>query len=155
MPKYTPENLIPALRHFVEARDAALKLGLTDNGGAIHSVTRIVELLSLAICYPGLSHINNLKSDLTAEISIAAHEAREQGKTIQIEHVMPQRAFSVAICDLIESGCSDTELIDYIRTTYRLVLLTPQERSQVDKVNRSKMTPDRIADAGIELNRGE
>jgi len=35
MRKCTPENLLPALRLFVEARNKANKSGFADNGGAI------------------------------------------------------------------------------------------------------------------------
>ena len=45
MGKYRAENLIPALRLFIEARNKAIEMGFTDNGGAIHSVERIVDIL--------------------------------------------------------------------------------------------------------------
>src|SRR5690554_2514428 len=70
--KYHSKNLMPALRLFVEARNKAVESGFTDNGGAIHSVERILDILSMHICYPHLSHINSLKSDPAAEISVAA-----------------------------------------------------------------------------------
>jgi hypothetical protein len=39
--KYNTENLLPALRLFIEARNKSLEGGFTDNGGAIHSVERL------------------------------------------------------------------------------------------------------------------
>jgi hypothetical protein len=75
--KYTPENLLPALRLFIKARNKALNAGFTDNGGAIHSVELILDILCQRVCYPG---INNLKKNKNAEISVAAHEARECGE---------------------------------------------------------------------------
>lgn len=60
--KYTEENLLPALKLFIRARNEALTLGFTDNGGAIHSVERILDILSQRIKYPNLSHTNQLKN---------------------------------------------------------------------------------------------
>ena len=43
--------MLPALRHFIEARAKALSYGyITDNGGAIHSVERILNIFSLRLC---------------------------------------------------------------------------------------------------------
>ena len=76
---YHVGNLIPALRLFIEARNEALKLGFTDNGGAIHSVERILDILSQRIVYPTHRHINVYKTDPYVEISIDAHRVRERG----------------------------------------------------------------------------
>lgn len=156
MPKYTPENLLPALRLFVDARNEAFDGGFTDNGGAIHSVERIVDILSCGLCYPHLSHINNLKSDPKAEISKAAHEARQRGERlkIKIEHVLPQRAYARKIIEIVNDRGSDEDVIRYIKENYRLVILTDEETVAINKINRSKITKDRIADAGIELYEG-
>lgn len=67
-PKYRPENLLPAMRLFVRARDEALELGFTDNGGAIHSVERIVDILGLGLRCPQISQGNMLKRHPDAEI---------------------------------------------------------------------------------------
>jgi hypothetical protein len=151
MGKYNEKNLIPALRLFAEARNKALESGFTDNGGAIHSVERIVDILSLSLCYPHLSHINNLKNDPTAEISLEAQKARQRGEPIKIEHVMPQRAYAREIIKVIEAGDSDDDLVAFIKNNYRLVLLTKEETAMINRLNRSKITDDRIADAGIVL----
>jgi hypothetical protein len=153
MRKYNEKNLIPALRLFVDARNKALEGGFTDNGGAIHSVERIVDILSMNLCYPHLSHINNLKKDLAAEISVEAQKARQRGDLILIEHVMPQRAYARKIIKVIETGGSDEDLIAFIKGNYRLVLLTKEETSKINRLNRSRITNDRIADAGIVLDK--
>jgi hypothetical protein len=149
--KYHAENLIPALRLFIRARNEAVASGFTDNGGAIHSVERILDILSVHLCYPHLSHINNLKRDPKAEISAAAFEARKRGERLLIEHVKPQRAYAKAIIDVVNAGASDEELVVFIRQHYRLVVLTADETIALNRLNRSRMTDDRIADAGIIL----
>ena len=151
MGKYHHENLIPALRLFIEARTKALEGGFTDNGGAIHSVERILDILSMHLCFPHLSHINNLKADPDAEISVAAHEARSRGERILIEHVLPQRAYAQKIIALVNEGATDADLIAFIKANYRLVLLTPEETTRINRLNRSRLSDDRIADAGIKL----
>lgn len=150
--KYTVENLIPALRIFVKARQEALNNNFTDNGGAIHSIQRIVDILSMSIVYPHLSHVNNLKTDPNAPRSLAADQARRKGRTVKIEHVAPQREYSQKICKLIEGkNCTDKQIIKFIKKHYELVLLTEQETKHLNKMNRSKMSPTRLEDAGIDV----
>jgi hypothetical protein len=122
-----------------------------DNGGAIYTVVRISAVLCERVCFPGLTHVNNHKHREDAEISVAAYAARKRGEFVQTEHVMPQRAFAVALCDLIERGISDEKLTSYIRKNFRLVTLTPEERRKVDQLNRTRITKDRIAEAGVKL----
>jgi len=149
--KYNKSNLLPALRLFAEARNKALESGFTDNGGAIHSVERIVDMLSVSIKYPYLSHINNYKKHPESEASVNAQVARQKGEPVKIEHVMPQRAFARKIIELIDKGLSDDAIVEFISDNYRLVLLTDEETKIINKLNRSKITKDRIADAGIEI----
>jgi hypothetical protein len=151
--KYTPENLLPVLRHFIAARNAAIDLGFTDNSGAIHSVERILDILCQRLRYPHLRHINTLKSDPDAEISEAAYEARQSGAPLRIEHVMPQRAFARKIIMRVKKGASDDSLIAFINKNYRLVVLTPEEARHLDSINRSKLAKDRLAHAEIKLKR--
>ncbi|MGK7295607.1 MAG: hypothetical protein ACNS61_07270, partial [Candidatus Wenzhouxiangella sp. M2_3B_020] len=120
--KYHAENLLPALRLFIEARNKAVESGFTDNGGAIHSVERILDILSLYVCFPHLTHINSLKSDPAAEISAAAQEARQRGEPLFIEHVLPQRAYARKVIELVNSGARDKEVLSFIRENYRLVV---------------------------------
>jgi hypothetical protein len=65
------------------------RAGFTDNGGAIHSAERILDILCLRLCYPGLSHINNLKRYPNAEFSIAAWRGHQAKEIVLIEHVAP------------------------------------------------------------------
>ena len=152
MDTYRPDNLLPALRLFVEARNKAVESGFTDNGGAIHSVERILDILSLRICYPHLSHINNLKKDSAATTSVEAQKARQRGEPVLIEHVLPQRAYARKIIEIVNAGGSNDDVIHFIKENYRLVLLTKEETAKINRLNRSKITKDRIADAGIELH---
>lgn len=152
MSKYKPDNLLPALRLFVEARNKSVAAGFTDNGGAIHSVERILDILGQRLRYPHLRHTNNLKRDPTAEISAAAHAARRRGEVLKIEHVMPQRAFALQIIGQINEGKTDEDLTRFIRANYRLVLLTMDETTALNRTNRSRLSADRIAEAGITLH---
>jgi len=147
--KYSPAKLLPALRLFIDARNEAIAAGFTDNGGAIHSVERILDILCQRVKYPHLKHINNLKKHAEAECSVDAHHARLRGERVLIEHVMPQRAFAQEVIQLVTSGTTDVEVISFIQKNYRLVLLTPQETMALNRLNRSRITPDRLADAGI------
>ena len=144
--------MLPVLRHFVRARDEAIELGFTDNGGAIHSVKRILDILSTRICYPQVSHYNSLKKHPNAHRSTAANNARNSGERVEIEHVLPQTAYTQIICAMVADGASDDELIAYIRENFRLVLLTPGERKSLDQINRSKVSKTRLADAGITMH---
>ena len=151
MRKYHSENLLPALRLFIEARNKAVESGFTDNGGAIHSVERILDILSMHICYPKLTHINGLKKEPAAERSQSAHEARLRDEAVYIEHVLPQRAYALKIIGLVKEGATDEDLIAFIKENYRLVLLTREETTLINRLNRSKISIDRIQDAGIAL----
>jgi hypothetical protein len=149
--KYTPGTLLPALRLFIKARNEAIAAGFTDNGGAIHSVERILDILCQRVKYPGLRHINNLKADPNAECSVGAYEARRRGEKILIEHVMPQREFAKEVIKIVGDGATDDQILAFIRRQYRLVLLTQDETTALNRLNRSRITPDRLADAGIQI----
>jgi hypothetical protein len=132
-----------------------LENGFTDNGGAIHSVERILDILSLHLRYPHLTHINNLKKDPAAEISEAAYEGRVRREPLYIEHVLPQRAYAQKVIALVNAGATDDEITAFIKGNYRLVLLTRDETERINRLNRSRITDDRIAEAGIRLRRLE
>ena len=59
--KFTVPQLLAWLRMAATFRNEMLLAGGNDNTGAIHSATRLVELLALRLRYPGVSHINNLR----------------------------------------------------------------------------------------------
>ena len=149
--KYTPETLLPALRLFIEARNKANAAGFPDNGGAIHSVERIIDVLCIRVKYG-----NNLKKMPTAECSIGAYEARQRGDAhlLRIEHVMPQRAFAKKIIDIVEEGATDEEIIAFIEQNYRLVLLNTEVSSMLNLKNSSRISPDRLGEAGIVMYQG-
>lgn len=150
-PKYTPDNLLPMFRKAASLRNEMLSAGFTDNGGAIHSAERILDILGSRLNYPGLSHGNNLRDYPDAEFSPAALDAHERGEKVLIEHVSPHRAFTRRAIEKIGGGASDEELTEYIKRLYRLVLLTPEETKRLNRINRSRMTPDRLGEAGISL----
>ena len=137
MSKYKPDQMLAPLRLFVAARRQALQSGYTDNGGAIQSIERILDILGQRLCYPFISHINQLKGHPDAESSHAAFEARNRGDRVLIEHVMPQRDYARHICDMIETGASDGALLEHIGQTYRLVILTDGETRELNRQNRS------------------
>lgn len=151
MSKYVPKAMLRPLRLFAKARNEALKAGFTDNGGAIHSVERILDILAQRLCYPHVSHANTLKGLMTTECSVEAHAARERGEPVFIEHVMPQRAYAQKVIELIDTGVTDDEILRFIRRTYRLVLLSAEETRTINLANRSLLSDDRIADHGIKL----
>jgi len=73
-----------------------LEAGLTANGGAIHSAEQILNILGLRLCYPVLTHINNLRSHSFAPLSeeaLAAHRAGEKGSLKNLAFI--QVAFTV------------------------------------------------------------
>lgn len=130
-------------------RSEMLQAGGNDNAGAIHSATRLVELLALRLCYPGVAHINNLRHSPDAEFSIAAWRAHRRGEPVQMEHVLPVRAFTKLVIERIDEGASDRAIAAFIKRSYSVVLLTPDERRALDKVNRTTIDPRRMA--GIAL----
>jgi hypothetical protein len=137
-------------RKAAKLRNEMLQSGFTDNGGAIHSAERILDLLGLHLKYPGLDHINNLRNWKGAEFSIEALSAHNAGKPVRIEHVSPIREFTREAIEL-EQHATDEQLEDFVKAKYQLVLLTPDETLRLNKKNRSKMTPDRLSSAGIAL----
>jgi hypothetical protein len=150
-PKYSEKNLIPMLRKAAKFINELIKAGFTDNGGAIHSAERILDILSYRIKYLGLKHINKIKEHADAEFSKAAMEAIDRGERVFIEHVAPLRALTRAIISAIEIGKSDRQLINLIKKHYRLVLLTAEETKRLNGINRSELHHDRLGQAKIIL----
>lgn len=146
--KYPIDKLIPAFCKAAAFRDEMLELGFTDNGGAIHSAERILNILGQRIKYPGLSHINSYKRYEHAEYSEDAAKAHKRGDRIFIEHVSPIRDFTVAAIKLVQSvntaEAKKKKLQRFVQQNYRLVLLTQDETNNLNRINRSKMTKDRV-----------
>ena len=149
--KYKIENLVPMFLKAAQLRQEMRQLGFTDNGGAIHSAERIIDILGLCLKYPHLTHRNSLKRCEGAECSESALVALQKGLPVHIEHVNPLRAFTIKAIEIakIEERGADRRVISFVKRNYRLVLLTPTERSSLDRKNRSKMDPDRLA--GIKI----
>jgi hypothetical protein len=128
-----------------------LGAGFTDNGGAIHSAERILNILGPCLCYPQLSHINNLRDLPNAPFSEEALKAYKQGKRVLIEHVSPHRELTRLAISKIDAGATDAEFIDFVCEHYQLALLTEEETARLNKINRSRIDPSRLMSAGIRL----
>jgi hypothetical protein len=104
--------------------------------------------------YPGLNHVNSIRAYPGAEFSVKALAAFNKGESTYIEHVSPSRHFTqVAIQKLIDEKCSNAKFKTYLLKNYRLVILTKDEAKTLDGINRSKMAPQRLEDAGIALTK--
>ena len=125
--------------------------GFTDNGGGIHSAERILNILGQRLCYPGLTHINNLRHHPNAPFSVKALVAHNAGEKVLIEHVSPHRALTRLAIEKIEAGVSDKGFTSFVKTHFKLALLTQAETLRLNKLNRSRMDPDRLKSAGISL----
>ncbi|MGA7748535.1 MAG: hypothetical protein WCA63_00140 [Gallionella sp.] len=131
--------LIDALRSFDEWRQRVLSKELTDNLGAIHSGERIAEMLSLKIAYPGLTHINNLRHHKElAWFSKKAKAANNKETAVEIEHVYPKRAYTIALLRKLSKTEDTVKIEQWIKKNFKLVLLTRSERANLDKINRTK-----------------
>jgi hypothetical protein len=154
--KYTPDTLIPVFIKAAALRNELIALGFTDNGGAIHSAERIIDILGQRIKYPRLNHINSYQGYPDAEFSEKAYSAYKRGGKVLIEHVSPLRAFTrKAICLLGEKP-EYTQIVrkrleKFIEEHYRLVLLTPEETIRLNRENRSNMDSQRLEKSGIQV----
>jgi hypothetical protein len=110
-----------------------------------------LNLLGQWLNYPNIDHINNLKRYPQARFSVAAKAAFAKGERVQIEQLAPLRALTEAAIGVLENGATDSDLIAFIRKNYVLVLLTPVETLRLNQQNRSKMVPNRLRDAGIDM----
>jgi len=149
--KYQPENLIAMFRIAAELRNKMVETGFTDNGGAIHSAERILNILGMALNYPELTHINNLRLSKGATFSVEALELHNSGQKVLIEHVSPLRDLTRKAIEKIAQGVSDAQFRAFIRRHFKLVLLSPAETQRLNRQNRSKMHPHRLKQAEIEL----
>ena len=152
--KYNDENLVAMFRLAADLRKQMISAGFTDNGGAIHSAERILHLLGQRICFPELAHLNNLRMLPNAPFSEAALTAYQNGQQVFIEHVNPHRALTRLAIELIESGKSDEEFRAFVRDNYQLALLTHEETTRLNRLNRTKIEKDRLGRAGIKLAAG-
>ncbi len=126
-----------------------LDAGFTDNGGAIHSAERILDILGQRLNYPGLNHIRDICEYDGAEFSWEALRAHRRGDKPRIEHVSPTREFTRRAIHALDNG--EDSLVEFVRQHYRVVLLTPEEMKHLNRVNRTKMSSDRLGQAGIRV----
>ncbi|OBV11376.1 hypothetical protein [Erythrobacter dokdonensis] len=160
----SPENMMGAFRLFWQARNEVLTQGLiTDNWGGIYSCTRIADIMAAWAKYPDIQLLS-YKMHPDAEISAAAYEWRENGyasgmprneimKNLRLEHVLPQREMTLHIGAMVDDGKNDEQIFDWIRTHYRVVVLTVQETLELNRRNRSRICPNRMD--GIEMRSTE
>jgi hypothetical protein len=146
--KYHPRNLIPMFRLAAKLCKRMRAAGFTDNGGAIHSAERILNILGQCLVYPGLSHINNLRNYDKAEFSVAARATFARGDKVLIEHVSPVRDLTRKAIDKIDE-LDDDSFARFVKKHFRLVLLTPEETTLLNRQNRSKMSSKRLS--GIKM----
>ena len=142
-------------RMAAELRQQMLRVGFTDNGGAIHSAERILNILGVILRYPSLTHINNLHHLPDAPFSAEALVAHKAGEKVFIEHVSPHRAFTRLAIERVAAGVSDEEFTCFVNKHFELALLTQVETQRLNKLNRSRMDPDRLKSAGISLVKNE
>ena len=147
--KYDPQKLIAMFRLAAGLRNQMLEVGFTDNGGAIHSAERILNILGLRLCYPGLSHINNLRNHPNALFSAEALAAYRVGEQVFIEHINPHRALTRLAIEQVVAGASDGDFSTFVQAHFKLALLTRVETDRLNKINRSKIGRDRLQAAGI------
>ena len=105
--KYQPDLLIAMFRKGAALCNEMIEAGFTNNGGAIHSAERILNILGLCLNYFALSHINNLRHLEEAEFSVEAWKLHQNGNKVLIEHVSPLRHLTREAIDKIEQGISD------------------------------------------------
>lgn len=147
--KYEPQKLIAVFRLAAALRNQMLEVGFTDNGGAIHSAERILNILGLRLCYPGLNHINNLRNHPNAAFSAEALTSHRAGEQFFIEHISPLRALTRLAIEQIVAGASDGDFSTFVQAHFKLALLTRTETDRLNKINRSKIAHDRLQAAGI------
>jgi hypothetical protein len=149
--KYQPEILISMFRKAAALRNEMLREDFTDNGGAIHSAERILNILGLELNHSDLGHINNLRHSPKAVFSVEALKLHKRGHKVLIEHVSPLRHLTQKTIEKIDKGASDAQLKAFVKRHYKLVLLSPEETRRLNKLNRSRMHPNRLKQAGIQL----
>jgi hypothetical protein len=148
--KYDPDLLIKMFRKAAALRNEMVAAGFTDNGGAIHSAERILDILGQRLNYPGLTHGNALKHYKHAEFSDAAWELHQTKKAVLVEHVAPRRQLTQMAIEKIQTA-SDAQFKAFVRRHYKTVLLSPEETTRLNGLNRSRVCSNRLSEAGIKV----
>ena len=131
-------------------RNEMVAAGFTDNGGAIHSAERILDILGQRLNYPGLSHGNALKHYKNAEFSDAAWELHQTKRAVLVEHVSPRRQLTQMAIAKIQTA-SDAQFRAFVKRYYKTVLLSPEETLRLNGLNRSRVCSNRLREAGIKV----
>ena len=77
--------------------------------------------------------------------------AYRAGKRVLIEHINPHRALTRLAIDKLQSGVTDSDFSGFVKANYQLALLTEAETVRLNKLNRTRIEPDRLGQAGIKL----
>jgi hypothetical protein len=149
--KYTPDGLVKAFRVAAQCRRQLNEAGLTDNAGAIHAAERVMHLLGPRLVYGLDGVVQDYKHRAGATFSEEALAAHRRGERVLIEHVAPQRALTLAAIERVEAGATDVELVEFVKSKFKLVVLTQEETTRLNKMNRSRLDPERLDKAGIRL----
>jgi len=149
--KRTVDQLMPLFIEAARFRNSISRNGELDNAGAIHSATRVIDLLGQLLNYGGIGHVRRIKKLAETECSLAVCASKRTDS--EIEHVQPMRALTVAAIKAAKLGQPGVErrVIMFIRKHYRLVLLTKAERRALDRQNRIGLDPKRLEKAGIKM----
>jgi len=148
--KYDPDVLIKMFRLAAALRNEMLAAGFTDNGGAIHSAERILDILGQRLNYPGLKHGNALKHHKNAQFTDAAWKLHQSKKPVYVEHVAPKRHFTQMAIAKIERA-TDAQFRAFVKRHYKTVLLSPEETLRLNRLNRSRVCTNRLREAGIKV----
>ena len=149
--KYDPDLLIKMFRKAATLRNEMVAAGFTDNGGAIHCAERILDILGQRLNYPGLRHGNALKHYKNAEFSDAAWELHQTKRAVLVEHVSPRRHLTQMAIAKIQTA-SDAQFRTFVKRYYKTVLLSPDETLHLNRLNRSKVSSNRLRAAGIKVS---
>ena len=148
--KVTIEKLVGLFRLSARYYNEAAAMGCESL--AIDAPSRAVHSIGRALNYPGLSNdsVSVVRKYSGAVFSAAAWDAHLRGAgkgELRTEHVSPQRELTRKAIALVTDGGSDAELIDLVRRFYLMVVLTMDEVSRLDRVNKSKIEPGRLEKA--------
>ncbi|MCU1252171.1 MAG: hypothetical protein JWQ49_5200 [Edaphobacter sp.] len=113
--KYHPEILVAMFRKAESLRNEMLREDFTDNGGAIHSAERILNIMGLKLKYRQVGHINNLRHFPKAVFSVEALKLHKSGHKVFIEHVSPLRHLTQKAIEKVEQGASDAQLKAFVK----------------------------------------
>ena len=115
--------LLTALRDCIELRKTMNTHGLSDEKGALSSVSCLLDFLSCRRKY-GLTRVIDLKKSSTAERTIGVTLSLQLGHAIRVEHIYTQRQWALWFIEKVDDGLNDRELLSFIDRHYRLILVT-------------------------------